>query len=90
MRTRHMRAKQAVVKERLELSYFSIDYINTKEMIADILTKPLGGADFHKFATIMLGTKVKTDRIRRLKSEGVRWVNRASENSRAWNGKPRE
>jgi hypothetical protein len=89
MRTRHMRAKQAVVKERIDLKYFSIEYINTKEMIADILTKPLESANFHKFATIILGTiKMITDGTRRLKLEGVRWRNRVPDNNQS-NGKPK-
>ena len=46
-------------------------------MVADILTKPLEGTKFHKFAKIMLGIKMQT------KMAGVRWINRACEASRA-------
>ena len=82
MRTSHMRAKQACVKERVEMKDFEIQYINTKEMVADMMTKPLDGADFHKFAKVVMGSRIR-DRDSWLKKEGVRWINRASETSRA-------
>jgi len=82
MRTSHMRAKQACVKERVEMKDFEIKYISTKEMVADVMTKPLDGTDFHKFAIVIMGSRI-SDRDSWLKKEGVRWINRASETSRA-------
>ena len=86
MRNKHMRAKQAVIKEAIDYEYYHIEHISTVKMIADVLTKPLGGEAFHGFAKIMLGY---CNRIRRLKTEGVRCDNDSSDGRADNNVKPR-
>jgi hypothetical protein len=43
------------VKERLGTGELEINYMKTTEMLADILTKPLGGQIFHYLAEMLLG-----------------------------------
>ena len=87
LRTKHMRAKQAVIKEAIDYEYYQIKHVTTDKMVADVLTKPLGGEAFHKFAKIMLGYGNRI--IRRLKTEGVRCDNDFSDGRADNNGKPR-
>ena len=87
LRTKHMRAKQAVIKEAIDYEYYQIKHVTTDKMVADVLTKPLGGEAFHKFAKIMLGFGNRI--IRRLKTEGVRCDNDSSDGRADNNGKPR-
>jgi hypothetical protein len=54
-RTKYMKVRQAYVTERLGTHELSIAYIHTSRMIADILTKPLQGEQFHRFAQAALG-----------------------------------
>jgi hypothetical protein len=54
-RTKYMRVRQAYVMERLGTHELSIAYAHTSKMIADILTKPLQGEQFHRFAQTALG-----------------------------------
>jgi len=54
-RTKYMRVRQAYVMERLGTHELSIAYAHTSKMIADILTKPLQGEQFHRFAQAALG-----------------------------------
>jgi hypothetical protein len=54
-RTKYMKVRQAYVTERLGTHELSIVYIHTSKMIADILTKPLQGEHFHRFAQIVMG-----------------------------------
>ena len=56
IRTRHLSARRAIAYESCSvLRTVSIRYIRTAEMLADVLTKPLGGRLFHKFADDLLG-----------------------------------
>jgi len=55
MRTKHLRARQSSIREQWEEDELVIEYINTKEMLADILTKPLSGKEFHHLARVILG-----------------------------------
>jgi len=73
MRNKHLRAQRAAVYEGFERKDYSIDYTSTDEMIADVLTKPMNGTKFHKFAKSLLGTNT----IMRTKSTGVRCDSRA-------------
>jgi hypothetical protein len=43
------------VEERLSAYELEIQYIHTSKMIADLLTKPLGGELFHRHAQTALG-----------------------------------
>ena len=54
-RTKHMRARQYMVKEQVDNGNLEVIYKPTNEMIADVLTKPLGGASFFQKAGFLLG-----------------------------------
>lgn len=55
MRTKHLEARRAIVNEQCNEGSVIIEYMNTKDMVADALTKPLGGKMFYKFANILMG-----------------------------------
>jgi hypothetical protein len=42
-RTKHMQIKYHFLRHKLEMEVFSLEYLNTKKMLADMLTKPLPG-----------------------------------------------
>ena len=50
-------------------------YMNTLDMVADVLTKPLGGAIFYKFADILMGWKIPDLRQHLAQSKGNRKSN---------------
>jgi hypothetical protein len=55
-RTRHLQARRGVVYEAWkQRKAVDIAYISTKDMVADVFTKPLGGEGFYRFANILLG-----------------------------------
>ena len=56
MRTKHLRVRMELCKEALQNNKFTLQYISTKDMIADGLTKALEGVEFTTFAEILLGT----------------------------------
>ena len=56
VRTKHLRVRMELVKQALQDNRIIIEYINTKQMLADGLTKALEGEDFIVFAESMLGT----------------------------------
>ena len=43
-RTRHLRVRINLVKERVDAEDIDVVYTNTKRMLADMATKPLQGA----------------------------------------------
>ena len=45
-RSRHIDIKFFFLHDRIKLSHIIVTYKNTKEMIADLLTKPLQGEQF--------------------------------------------
>ena len=47
-----------LVKQALQEERITISYVNTKQMLADGLTKALEGEDFLVFANNMLGSSV--------------------------------
>jgi hypothetical protein len=52
-RTKHLEARHAVVYENAQERKMSeIRYVGTKNMVADVLTKPLGGESFYGFAKL--------------------------------------
>ena len=71
-RTRHLQARQAVLYEGImERNSVMIMFLRTAQMIADVLTKPLGGQLFYNFANVLMGwTTVLTDFA---ETTGVRW-----------------
>jgi Reverse transcriptase (RNA-dependent DNA polymerase). len=71
-RTRHLQARRAVLYEGIvEKKFLLLMFLRTTQMIADVLTKPLGGQLFYTFANILMGwTIVSTDFA---ETTGVRW-----------------
>eukprot|EP00590_Aulacoseira_subarctica_P002999 CAMPEP_0172416062 /NCGR_PEP_ID=MMETSP1064-20121228/2499_1 /TAXON_ID=202472 /ORGANISM="Aulacoseira subarctica , Strain CCAP 1002/5" /LENGTH=671 /DNA_ID=CAMNT_0013153423 /DNA_START=324 /DNA_END=2338 /DNA_ORIENTATION=+ len=56
VRTKHLRVRMELCKEALKENKFTLQYISTKNMLADGLTKALEGADFITFAGKLLDT----------------------------------
>jgi hypothetical protein len=54
-RTKYMHVRIAYVTERLCTGEVTLRYIHTSKMIADLLTKPLQGESFYRFAQTALG-----------------------------------
>jgi len=54
-RTRHIAIRFYFVKDRIESKEIRVEYINTDNMIADILTKPLQGAKFKNLRLQLMG-----------------------------------
>jgi hypothetical protein len=52
-RSKHIDVIHHFVRERVMRKEISFEYCNTKEMVADIFTKPLPGAAFEKFRIAM-------------------------------------
>jgi hypothetical protein len=58
-RTRHLEARRAVAYENVQVRKMSeVQHVGTKYMVADVLTKPLGGESFYGFANILMGWNV--------------------------------
>ena len=55
-RTKHLRVRIELTKQALQEQKFLLKYVNTKQMVADGLTKVLEGDAFIKFADKLLGT----------------------------------
>ena len=53
-RTRHIHVRYFFVKDRMESGEIEIQYLNTDEMTADFLSKPLVGAKFQKLKKKLL------------------------------------
>jgi hypothetical protein len=54
-RTKHMRVRQQLVKEKFDHKEIDIQYVKTREMLADVLTKPLGGELFRWMTGEIMG-----------------------------------
>ena len=63
-RSKHIDIHHHFLREHIENEDIDLEYINTSEMIADVLTKPLT-AEKHRVNTLRLGLKV---------SEWIHWV----------------
>ena len=59
MRTKHINVRYFWLREKHQASEFTITYVPTGMMIADVLTKPMQGAMFRRFVK-MLGNDVGT------------------------------
>jgi len=70
-----MRAIKGVILEGYENEDYDFDYVNTDDMTADVLTKPMQGMKYHKHSKALLNDGA-TIRMQ-MKSAGVRWFNRA-------------
>jgi hypothetical protein len=53
-RTRHIAIRYFFIKDRIQTNEISLKQLPTKEMIADILTKPLQGKQFKDLRNLML------------------------------------
>jgi hypothetical protein len=54
-RTKYMQVREEYVKERAKTGEVVIRYVNTKGMLADLLTKPLGAELYHTLTQRILG-----------------------------------
>ena len=55
-RTKHFNVRKNLLYEQYKSGLFEIVYTCTKDMIADILTKPLQGELFKKLTNKLMGT----------------------------------
>jgi Reverse transcriptase (RNA-dependent DNA polymerase)/GAG-pre-integrase domain/gag-polypeptide of LTR copia-type len=56
-RVKHFDVRYHFLRERVQLNEISLSYINTRDNIADIFTKPLGTTDFARLRTFLGLTK---------------------------------
>jgi hypothetical protein len=56
--TRHISIRYFFIKNRIEEGEIILEYVPTKDMVADILTKPLQGNQFRQLRAILLGQLV--------------------------------
>jgi hypothetical protein len=54
-RTKHYNVRKNILFEKYSAGLFDVVYVSTKDMVADVLTKPLQGELFKKFADRLLG-----------------------------------
>ena len=54
-RTRHINVRYFFIKERIDNGEVTMSYLPTKEMVADLLTKPIQGHLFVKLRDRLLG-----------------------------------
>ena len=53
-KSRHMRVRWHFIRELLDDKFIKCEHIETNLMVADVLTKPMGGAKFREFRRIMM------------------------------------
>ena len=53
-KNRHMRVRFGLISELLKDKQISIVHLPTEEMVADLLTKPIGGNIFRKLRDLLL------------------------------------
>jgi hypothetical protein len=54
-KTRHINIRYFWLKERIELGEVALQHVPTKELVADIMTKPLQGELFRRLRDKLLG-----------------------------------
>ena len=54
-RTRHIDIRYFFIKDRIDTGDIKVEYLHTKSMIADYLTKPLVGELCYKLRDLLLG-----------------------------------
>ena len=54
-KSRHIDIRHFFIEDRVSSGHIRIKYVNTKDMIADFLTKPLMGSQFYKLRDLLLG-----------------------------------
>lgn len=52
-RTKHIDVRQHFIREKFQNNFFLLEYINTNNMTADVMTKPLARRTFEKFRAKM-------------------------------------
>ena len=57
-KSRHMRVRWHVVSELLDSNFIQCQHIDTNLMIADLLTKPMGGSKFREFRRTIMNCDV--------------------------------
>ena len=60
-KSRHMRVRWHFISEMIESNYLRYEHIDTNLMVADILTKPMGGSKFRELRGIMMNCLVTDD-----------------------------
>ena len=60
-KSRHMRVRWHFISEMIENNYLRYEHIDTNLMVADILTKPMGGSKFRELRGIMMNCLVTDD-----------------------------
>ena len=58
-RTRHIAIRYFFVSDKIASGEIKVEYLNTSDMIADILTKPLQGALFRRLRSLLLNWDAK-------------------------------
>ena len=58
-RTKHIGVRHFWIKELMDSGYLSVEYVSTKNMVADILSKPLVGSQFKYLRGKLLGWDLK-------------------------------
>ena len=53
-RTRHIAVRYFFISDRMKSGEIAVEYLNTADMIADILTKPMQGAQFIRLRNLLL------------------------------------
>lgn len=54
-RTKHIKVRYFWIKEIIDSGWLTLKFIGTDEMIADVLTKPIGGTNFRYLVNPLLG-----------------------------------
>ncbi len=54
MRTKYLKVRKVLVKERCDKKDFNIAYIKTSMMTAEVLTKIINGEKFHTIILLLL------------------------------------
>jgi hypothetical protein len=57
-RTRHLNVRHFFARDRMQSGHITLVYMPTQEMIADIMTKPVGGWLFNKLSRMLIGQEV--------------------------------
>ena len=73
-RTKHIDIKYHFIREKLLNNEFKVQYCPTNEMIADIMTKPLGTQLFEKFRGMMNMVNSHPDKVIDKEQEGVLFI----------------
>ena len=68
-RTRHIAIRYFFISDRISSGEIKVEYLNTTDMIADILTKPLQGALFRRLRSLLLNWDTNCEDISTMDDE---------------------